>query len=395
MLNFNSTFWLLTSIFLVGCTERKTLPEQESQDSGLLDDQVNYPELPELDQYINANLGELQVPGLQAAVIKNGQVVWSKGYGLANTEEQRPVTTETAFMLASISKTVTAVAIMQLHERDLFQLDDDINDYLDFSVDHPSGKPITFRQLLTHTSGIRDEGTVFSSLYEVGDAEMTLREFVFAYFDPTGEYYDVEANFHDWEPGGPYDYSNFAVALIGYLVERISNQDFSQWCEEQVFEPLAMTQTGWHLRDFDEEMVANPHEQGAFGAGYVVVPHYGYPDYPDGQLRSSAQHMAKFLAMFANGGVYDGVRVLQEETVSLMSSVSPMGDGQGFIWYQFSLDNDTYMGHGGSDWGVGTRMGYRVSDGSGFIISLNAQPSSNSGFNDIQTELMSVVDNQL
>lgn len=383
------SYLLLSTFFFIACTQL----EKNTEDTGVQNESVQYPEQPELSTYFEEGMEDIRVPGLQAALIKNGSVVWSKGFGFANTEEETLVTTDTPFMLASISKTVTAVAIMKLYEQGLFQLDDDINDYLDLSVHHPSGNVITFRHLLKHSSSIRDEGTVFSSLYQDGDSTTSLREFVISYFDPSGELYDLENNFHSWKPGEGYEYSNFAVALLGYLVERIANQDFSLWCSENIFSPLGMTQTGWHLADFDESMVAYPHNQNEFGNGYSVIPHYGYPDYPDGQLRSSAQHMARFLAMFANGGIYDGVRVLQESTVELMRNTTPIDQGQGMIWYQFSLGDETYMGHGGLDRGVRTRMGYRISDGSGFIISLNAQPLNDSTFWEMNQELMLSVDN--
>ena len=152
-----------STLFLMACT----LPEKNTEDTGTQNESIHYPEQPELSTYLEDGMEEIHVPGLQAALIKNGSVVWSKGFGFANADEDTLVTTETPFMLASISKTVTAVAIMKLYEQGLFQLDDDVNDYLDFSVDHPSGEAITFRHLLKHTSSIRDEGTVFRIEFSV------------------------------------------------------------------------------------------------------------------------------------------------------------------------------------------------------------------------------------
>ena len=146
------------------------------------------------------------------------------------------------------------------------------------------------------------------------------------------------------------------------------------------------------MHDFAEEQIANPHEW--YESGYAPIPHYGYPDYPDGQLRSSAQDMAKFLSMFANDGSHENVQILQPETVAEMKNISIPEQNQGLIWYQFSLANIDYMGHGGSDWGVRTKMGYRISDGTGFLVFLNAQPSSVQPFKQIQKALINTADEE-
>src|SRR5712675_1456396 len=110
---------------------------------------------------LTRQLRTLDVPGLAAAVVKNGRIVCTATAGLANIEENRPVTPDTLFLIASVSKTITATAVMQLYDERKFQLDDDINRYLPFTVRIPASPsaPITFRQLLNHTSSIKDNTT--------------------------------------------------------------------------------------------------------------------------------------------------------------------------------------------------------------------------------------------
>src|SRR5262249_59473276 len=108
-----------------------------------------------------SQLQRLDVPGLAAGIVKNGRLVCTGAAGMANIEQKKPVTADTLFLIASVSKVVTATALMQLQEEGKFKLDDDVNRYLPFRVSIPESpaSPITFRQLLTHTSSIRDNST--------------------------------------------------------------------------------------------------------------------------------------------------------------------------------------------------------------------------------------------
>ena len=120
-----------------------------------------------LDQFILAGMKEAKVPGLAALTIKEGKIFWAGYYGWANIEDKQPVTKDTLFQLASISKTVTACMIMQQVEQGNLKLDADINTLLPFKVRNPkhADKPITLLQLLTHTSGIRDNWNVLEDTW--------------------------------------------------------------------------------------------------------------------------------------------------------------------------------------------------------------------------------------
>ncbi len=157
----------------------------------------------ELDSYIQGQMTASHVPGLAACLINGDHVIWAKGYGWANIEEQRPVTPDTLFKQGSVAKTLTATALMQLCERGLLALDDDINAYLSFPVHNPNvpAAPITFRQLLTHTSSIRDNWSVMYALLTFGDPRVPLAEFMQQYFTPGGRYYNPTENFSATSPG--------------------------------------------------------------------------------------------------------------------------------------------------------------------------------------------------
>jgi len=328
--------------------------------------------------YFAAQLDALGVPGLSVSMVRDGQVLWSGAYGFADAENALAVNEDTAFMLASVSKTVTGVALMQLYEDGLFELDDDVNDVLSFSVENPAyaGEPVTYRQLLTHTSSIRDNWNVMGNYYADGDSPVALDDFLEDYLDPRGSEYNASLNFYEWRPEEGASYSNIGVALAGYLVEALSGVPFDTHCDTRIFAPLGMDHTGWHLADFDDPdtEVAFPHD-----TPYAMdrIRHFGYPDYPDGQLRSSATDIGVFLATFANDGISaDGVRILEADTVAMMEAIQfPALDGtQGLIWYSTAVSGAPVMGHGGSDIGTSTGMYFEPSSSAGFVALMNGKP---------------------
>jgi CubicO group peptidase (beta-lactamase class C family) len=347
-----------------------------------------------LDSFIVWAMGNYNIPGVAACVVKDGQVVWSGAHGWAIIEDSIAVTDSTLFMLASVSKTVTGAAVMQLWEEGHFGLDDNINDYLPFQVIHPwhPDSIITFRMLLTHTSAINDNWGVLNALYVLGDSPIPLGQFLEDYLTPGGAYYHAESNFSPWAPGTTYDYCNVAVALAGYLVEAISGTPFDQYCEDSLFTPLHMDETAWFLADLDTSHIAMPYHWN--GSTYVPYRHYGYPDYPDGQLRSGTAELSRFLIAMLQGGQIEGVRILDSTTVDTMTTVqvpnvTPSSD-IGIIWHRYWRDclDDWIWVHGGSDAGVRTEVIFcpAADENWGCIVLTNGE--SYSGVLAIEWELL-------
>ena len=186
----------------------------------VLDFQLYLKPIPaDLDAAIEEQLKAAKLPGVSMVAIKDGQIVFAKGYGLANIEENRPVTPDTVFQIASVSKLVTATTLMRLHEQGKFGLNDDINAYLPFSVRNPAypDTPITFRMLLAHTSSVAD-GPSYNETYTIGkseDPELALGEYLSGYFTSGGDYFNAKKNFSKNAPGTVYDYSNVGFGLVG------------------------------------------------------------------------------------------------------------------------------------------------------------------------------------
>ena len=327
----------------------------------------------DLDEAIRSLMRDARVPGLAACVVRDGAIAWSRGYGHANLAHDRRATADGIFMLASISKTVMAVAVMQAVEDGWFGLDTDVNDVLPFAVRNPRHPDvaITVRMLLAHTSSVRDDWPTIMPFYSPGDSPIALGDYLRRYLTPDGDLYRAHRSYTAWLPGARYEYCNMAAALAGYLVEAASGTAFDDWCEDRIFTPLGMERTSWHLAGLDPTQVAMPYR---YARGrFVPYGQYGYPDYPDGQLRTSARQLAHHLLAFMGRGAYAGGRILEAATVDEMRRVQFPGvaTGQGLIWYRFGLHGMRLMGHNGGDNGVATQMYFRPADGVGVIALAN------------------------
>lgn len=180
-----------------------------------------------LDEFIMEKMKSGNIGGLSASVLKKDKVIWSNAYGVLTPEQSNSekCNNETIFMLASISKTTMSVALMQLYEKKLFKLDDDINNYLDFTIINPfyPNDKITIEMLLTHTSSISDDGYLSNVdlYYRKGDSNTPLSLFLFDYLSSLGKHYNQSTNFHNSKPGTYFSYSNVGATLAAYLVETI------------------------------------------------------------------------------------------------------------------------------------------------------------------------------
>jgi CubicO group peptidase (beta-lactamase class C family) len=329
----------------------------------------------DLDEEIAAKMARARVPGLAVAFLKDGDVGWTGYYGFANVEENRAVTGDTLFQMASVSKTITGTAVMLLVERGVIGLDDDVDAYLPFELNAPADPeaPIAFRHLLSHTAGIAD-APIYNELYTIssggGDSPISLEEFANGYFRPGGRWYDADANFTGSRPGEVMSYSNTAYGLIGYLVERITGRPFDDFCRDEIFAPLGMNATGWLLSDIDTATLATPYEAGE------PLPFYGFPTYPDGTLRTTVSEYARFLVAFFEKSA--GARVLSPETVGIMLQPQADEGRQRLTWSSDVLDSlmidsrgERLIGHSGGDPGVVTLAAYNPARRTGLVVAMN------------------------
>ncbi len=328
----------------------------------------------DFNETILSYMSEAHWPSVAVAIVKNQSMVWSKGYGYADVRHKREATNKTVYLLASISKTFTATAIMQLWEKGLFNLDDDINEYLPFSVRNPNypDVPITFRMLLCHRSGITSNYVSLFILFSVLRLPISnIGEFL----TPGGRLYSPK-NWENFAPGEKQIYSCVGYELLGYLVERLTNQSFTEYCVKNIFLPLNMKNTSYFPSSYSSEQLATQYVY-LFGR-YVPLPDFEDRNYASGGVRSNLEDLSHYLIAFMNGGEYQGVRILQNDTVHLMFTLQYPGNEfirYGLGWEIYTSHNESNVilriGHNGGMPSVQTYMFYHVSEDAGIIILEN------------------------
>lgn len=301
--------------------------------------------------------------GAAALLISDSQIKYAKGYGMADPNTGRAVTPDTLFTIASISKIVTATAIMTLYEQKKITLDDDINQHLPFRVRNAffPNTPITFRMLMSHTSTIQDS-EIFWEYYTLKqtpvlpDSPVLLENFLQDYLSTDGKLFDPSYNFLKKKPGSKYTYSNIGFGLLGYLTECISQMPFDAYCKKFIFEPLGMKDTAWFFRDVDLNKMAIPHGYDDTLEKPIRYGFYSYPTWPDGALKTSVNEFVRFLFIFMNNGkTIEGETFLHPDTIEEMLKVhrfEGMNDGEqiGLAWH----NNGQFYWHDGVDPGINT-----------------------------------------
>jgi CubicO group peptidase (beta-lactamase class C family) len=338
--------------------------------------------VPQCATDLRPDLRTLGVPGLSAAIVKGDHVACYAVAGLADTTRGTAVGPDTSFLWASVSKTVTATALMQLFDAGKFALDDDIDEHLPFSVRNPAcpGTPITFRQLLNHTSSIVDNDASIGNDVDnsvPGDSPVLLADFTRAYLTPGGRLFDRAKNFGTRCPGMAAEYSNMGITLVGYLIEVISGSSFHAYVADHVFGPLEMPESAFRLAGLDASRIALPNGD---------RPHYGEPDFPDGMMRTTPSLLGHFLIMYMQDGIYRGKRILRSSTVheilenqSSLGSPSGAGITQGLVWYTVDSFGPVTWGHNGSDNGASSDMFFDPVTKSGVLFVANGEWSGDPG----------------
>ena len=342
-------------------------------------------EASDFDAFVNAEMLRAGIPGLALGYAREGRVQLTRGYGVADLVSRRPVTVNTVFPLASVTKPVTATVVMQLVEQGRLGLDDAVGPYLGFPLANPHhpDAPITVRQLLTHTSSLSD-----AKYYEIDfrtpgkDASLSLDALLEAYLAPDGACYDAEKCFSTASPGARWDYCNIGIALLGHLVERISGQDLRVLARATLFAPLGMSSAAWTIADTPQAVAVTNYDI-VDGRPSKVKP-MGFPDYPVGTLRASAADLIRFVAASANGGEAAGVRILGEDAMAqMLTAVRPQGlaswlSGQGLGWQRSLVDGVQLFNHAGGDPGVFTFAFVDPATRSGLVVLTNVTTTSES-----------------
>jgi CubicO group peptidase (beta-lactamase class C family) len=290
-----------------------------------------------LDALIPSQLRNRNIAGAVVSVVKDGQVLFQKGYGYADVEQKKPVLPDqTLFRPGSISKLFTATAVMQLVEQGKLDLDRDVNDYLDFLIPKTYLEPVTLRQLLTHTGGFEE---TLKNLFVAHESDIK----------PLRTYLVSEMPARIFPPGKIPSYSNYGFTIAGYIVERVSGEKFERYIEDHILKPLGMNNS-----TFDQPLppqLAPQMSKGYLSSSKNPRDFEFVQAAPAGSLTTTAADMTRFMLAFLQDGALDGVSILKPETVRQMEArqfeFHPMLPGLGITFMEYLVDPVRIIAHGG------------------------------------------------
>ncbi|UCC61989.1 MAG: beta-lactamase family protein [Anaerolineae bacterium] len=311
-----------------------------------------------LDGFFARQMVELHVPGAIIVCVQDGEVLASRGYGLADVEKQIPVNPEeTVFRIGSVSKLFVATAVMQLVEQGRLDLHGDVNRYLKrFQLD--GKEPVTLAHLLTHTAGLGDHWSNTTDPTKVR---------------PLGDYLARHMPPRFGPPGDVISYSNHGYALAAYIVEQVTGVPFDQYVEQRILGPLGMARSGYLFGlPWPEDLaVGYVYNDGS----YLAQPLDFDDDYPGGSAISTAADMARFMIAHLQGGCYGGACILQPETVAEMHRQQfthhPELPGWTYGFQEEFLHGQRVIGHSGAIRGFTSDLFLLPGHNLGYFVSFN------------------------
>ncbi|MDY0962613.1 serine hydrolase domain-containing protein [Massilia sp. CFBP9026] len=321
-----------------------------------------------LDGYMPFALNTSDIPGAVIVVVKDGQVLSARGFGYADVDKRTPVDGErTLFRPGSVSKLVTWTAVMQMVEQGKIDLDADVNTYLDFKIPERAGKPVTMREIMTHTAGF-EESVKYLIVYDKNNAR------------PLGELLKAWVPDRIFNAGTTPAYSNYATSLAGYIVERVSGMPFNDYVEKQIFAPLNMRTATFRqpLPAALEPLMAKGYSKpGEPSLGFEIVN-----SAPAGALSASGQDMANFMLAHLAGGQFNGQRILSAATAKTMhdspldkigkSTLLPPLNRMELGFFETNVNGRDVIAHLGDTEGFHSSLHLYMDDGVGLYLSVNS-----------------------
>ena len=303
----------------------------------------------ELEPEIQRALVEGKIPSASIALVSGDKVIWTGAYGYSNLWARTPATPSTVYLIGSTFKAMSTVALLQQMEQGKFKLDDRVNDYLtDFKIQNEDPKnPVTFRHLLTHTSGLPGG---FGAFPVWGDTvPPPLEEFLgksLVISKPTGS---------------EVIYSNIAYTLIGYLVQKFSGVPYKKYIQDNIFTPLEMTNTAFDPTPVMDERISMPYTVDEKTGSQVPAVRVKASVWPAGIVYGTIYDQSNWLILNLNNGMFKGKRIISENTMEQMFTrqfdkfkggiEGIWGNetaGFGLTWWSQVRDGDRYFAHSGS-----------------------------------------------
>jgi len=315
-----------------------------------------------LDGMMPAQLEREDIAGAVVSVVKDGKLLFAKGYGYSDIEKRQPVTADaTLFRPGSISKLFTWTSIMQLVEQGKLDLDKDVNGYIDFTIEPAYGKPITLRDIMTHTSGFEETAR---DLF-VADAQ---------HLTPLDQYLKQHLPQRIFPPCTIPAYSNYATALAGYIVQRASGKPFEQYVAENILAPLEMKRTTF-VQPLPDNM------KSLMSLGYRKASEkpqsFEFVEaFPAGSVSTTARDMANFMIAHLQDGKFGDKQILRPETAKLMHTRTFGSDerlnGMALGFYEESRNGKRIIGHGGDTELFHSDLHLVLAENVGLFVSYNS-----------------------
>lgn len=331
----------------------------------------------QLENFVFEKMAQTKLPGVSGAIVKGEEIVWVRGFGLRDLEHGLPATPQTLYSIGSLTKSFTAVSIMQLAEQGKLSLDDPVSSYLPFNIT-PHGEPIRIWHLLTHSSGIPALAyaeNVIGGVTGAGGKWLPIAN--------VDDMLTFLADAGDWvlaKPGERWFYLNEGYILLSGIIEKVSGLPYRDYVAQRIFAPLGMTRSFFHKADIDADAdAAVPYV--TTQEGKRLPSTYPYAISGDGGIISNVLDLAKYVQIYLRGGEGENGRFLSPESITAMQTPRiphPMQDNPfGPFAYGYGLGilpnflGETLVAHSGS---VGTAtafMGFLPARQLGILLLAN------------------------
>lgn len=329
---------------------------------------------------------QLNVVGLQVAVVKKGEIIYTHSFGLKDIESNTPLSDQDIFRIASISKSFSATSIMQLAEAKKLSLDDDFSKLVGFKIRNPKypNTIITLKMVMSHTSSINDSQGYFN--LDVINPDKNA---------------DWAKCYNDYEPGKGYQYCNLNYNMVGTVIEKISGERFDQYVKHHILDPLKLY-GGYCVDSLDNNRFATLYAYDSDKKTFTASPAayaprreeinnyvmgYSTPIFsPTGGMKISATDLAKYMTMHMNDGTYQGVKIISKKSEEHMRT--KIADEEGYALALTNLDDlipgKMMTGHTGSAYGLYSAMFFHPKEKFGIVVITNGcNGTYTNGINDV------------
>lgn len=328
--------------------------------------EMNMDRMAQLENFIFQRMTDSKIPGLSIVILKDGRVLYAKGFGFRDIHKGLNATPKTIYCIGSVTKSLTALAIMRLRDQGLLSLDDPVERFIPFNI-RPKGGIVKIRHLLSHTSGLPSLG--------YAEATLSMLTGTSSSWFPISNLQDLLVFMNgaqDWaisRPGEIYSYLNEGYILLGGIIEKASGMDYARYVKSHILEPLRMDRSTFFEEDIGKEFdVATPYITSE--KGEKIPTRYPYGQLlSDGGLMSSALDMANFLKMILSEGLFEDRRIISSDSLKEMMEPKVRTPerpirGEDYRYYCFGIRmKSNFLGcnllhHSGSVFGSSAYMGF-------------------------------------